>query len=289
MEEKQKKLSVWQLRSNYFTTIVSITLVLFLIGLLGLLVLTASDLSQHVKENLGFTVLLKSDAQEAEIFRMQKSLDAKSWVLSTEFVTKVQAAEMMKKDLGEDFVSTLGYNPLSASLNVRVKSAYANIDSLNLIKENISASTIVKEIVFQDNLINAVNRNVRKISVILGVFSLLLLIICVALINNTIRLAVYAKRFIIRTMKLVGATYGFIRRPFVYKGIMQGIIGALVAIWMLASVIYYIQQEINQLISMEKIGYLFLSVILAGILIAGTSTFFAVNKYLKIKPDDLYY
>lgn len=292
MATKEEKISRRRLQSSYVTTVVSLSLVLFLLGLIGLLLLNAAKLSDYVKENIGFSVIVEDNIKEVELIRLRKSLDASEYVKSTEHITKEKAAEELKAELGEDFVEFLGYNPLPVSIDVRLHADYANPDSLEMIKKDLEAYSEIKELYYQPSVVDLVNKNVRKISLILLGFSGLLFLISIALINNTIRLAVYSKRFIIKTMQLVGATKVFIRRPILLKGIIQGLISAIIAIILLGGIIYYAQNELQGVISfrdMEIIGSLFFMVILLGIIITYVSTYFAVTRYLKLKTDQLYY
>jgi len=281
-----------KLRSSYATTIISISLVLFLLGIIGFLFLNAQRLSVHVKENLGFTVLIKDNAREAEVQRLQKILSAAPYVRTVQYVDKEQAAETLEEELGEEFVEFLGYNPLLSSLEVKLAAGWANPDSMVRIEVEVLNFPQVKEVYYQKNLLQAINENIRKITLVLGVFSLLLLLISIALINNTIRLSVYARRFLIRTMQLVGATRGFIRKPFLMKSILHGLAGATVALVLLSLLIYGLGKELEGVIGFSDlflVGVLFLLVTLIGIMITLVSTFFAVNKYLRLKTDQLYY
>jgi cell division transport system permease protein len=289
---QEEKYNRRRLKGSYFTTIVSISLVLFMLGLLGLIILHTKTLSDYVKENIGFSIIMKEDVKEAGIIQLQKILDATVYVKSTEYITKEEAAEEFAEELGEDFTAFLGYNPLLPTIEVRFNAAYANNDSLAIIKDKILANNNVKEVWYQESLVDVVNSNVRRIGIIILGFTGLLLIIAIALINNTIRLSVYSKRFIIRSMKLVGATRGFISKPFILKGILQGILGALLAILLLSGVIYVTMNEFPDLISLQYIDLyliLFGMVVLLGILISWLSNYFAVRKYIKIKTDYLYY
>jgi len=281
-----------KLRSSYATTIISISLVLFLLGIIGFLYLNANRLSVYVKENLGFTILINDNAREAEVIRLQKVLNAAAYVRVAEYVNKDQAAETLKEELGEDFVEFLGYNPLLASIEVKLAADWANPDSMAQIEAQINSFPQVKDVYYQKNLLNAIHENVKKITMVLAVFSLLLLLIAIALINNTIRLSVYSRRFIINTMQLVGATRGFIRKPFLLKSILHGLASATVAIVLLSIFIYGLSNEMIGVIGFSNIyliAILFLIVIAIGILITFISTFFAVNKYLRLKTDQLYY
>ncbi len=274
------------------TTLVSITLVLFMLGLLGLTVLHARKLSDYVKENIGFRVYMKSTVREAGIMQLQKILDATEYVKSTEYITPEQAAEELSRDLGEDFIDFLGYNPLPPAIDLRLKASYANVDSLEMIETELMKNEDVKEVFYVKSLVHLINNNIRKISILLLGFSGLLLIIAIALINNTIRLSVYSKRFIIRSMQLVGATQSFIRRPFIFKGIAQGFYSALITLLLLTGILYWLRNEYPELMELQDLELLLALyglVILLGIIISWSSTYFAVRKYLRIKGDNLYY
>ena len=281
-----------RLQNSYITTIVSISLVLFMLGLLGLIILHAKKLSDYVKENIGFSIIIKDNVKEAGIIKLQKILDATEYVKSTKYITKEEAAKEFAAELGEDFTSFLGFNPLLPTIEVRFKAEYANNDSLAIIKTKILENDNVKEVFYQESLVDVVNKNVRKISFIILGFSLLLMVIAIALINNTIRLSVYSKRFIIRSMQLVGATRRFISRPFIVAGIFQGVIGSIVAILLLSGIIYIAQRELPELVNLQDIDMflsLFGMVMVTGILISWLSNYFAVRKYIRLKTDSLYY
>lgn len=292
MARQEDKYTRRRLQSSYITTVVSISLVLFMLGLLGLIIFHAKKLSDYVKENIGFSIIMKENVKEAGIIKLQKTLDATDYIKSTEYITKEQAAKEFTEELGEDFTSFLGYNPLLPTIEVRFKAAYANNDSLSVIKDKILADENVKEVFYHESLVNVVNKNVRKIGIIIFGFSALLLIIAIALINNTIRLSVYSKRFIIRSMQLVGATRQFISKPFILKGVLQGIIGSFIAILLLIGIVYVSQRELPELVNFQDID-LFLSlfgiVIFLGIIISWLSNYFAVRKYIRIKTDYLFY
>ncbi|MCF8352457.1 MAG: permease-like cell division protein FtsX, partial [Bacteroidales bacterium] len=263
----------------------------FMLGMLGLIILNARQLSDRVKENIGFSIIMKEGVREAGIIQLQKTLDASEFVKSTEYVTREKAAKRMQEDLGEDFISFLGYNPLLPSIELRLSAEYTNIDSLMVIEEKLLANENVKEVWYQKSLVHLINRNIRIISLVLLSFSLLLLLIAIALINNTIRLSVYSRRFLIRSMQLVGATQSFIRKPFIIQGIMQGVYAALIAILMLMGILYLIQNQLPEFISikdLQMILSLFGIVLILGLIISGVSNWFAVRKYLRMRTDDLY-
>lgn len=280
-----------QLRSSYITTTISIALLLFLMGIIGLILLNAQRLSNHVKENLGFTVLIRDNVRDAEVKKLEKQLAASNFVKSVAYISKEDAAEVMQKELGEDFVDFLGYNPLLASIDVKLYANYTTPEAITKIEKDLLRIPEVKDIHYQKDLLSVINKNVRRISLILGVFSALMLFIAMALINNTIRLSIHSKRFVIRTMQLVGATSGHIRKPFLMKSIFYGFIGSVIAIFLLSGLIYFSSKELSGFIGFEVIdliGLLFLIVIAVGILISWVSTFFAVGKYLFIHTDKLY-
>ena len=286
------KYSKRKLVGSSITTVVSLSLVLFMLGLLGIIILNTNKLSDNLKENIGIQIILNENAKEADIQHLTKMLDISDYVKSTEFITKEDAAKRLQEDLGEDFIDFLGYNPLLPSINVHVKAAYANTDSLSMIEKELVASKLVKEVVYQKSLVTMINENVKKISLVILIFSALLMTIALALINNTIRLSIYSKRFIIKTMQLVGATQGFVRRPFVLKGIKHGIYGATIAILMLIGVLYFAQKQLPELVELQDekmLATLFGLVIILGIIISWISTSLAVRKYLRLKADDLYY
>jgi len=290
--KKNNNIAKKRLQSSYVTTTISISLVLIIIGMIGFLGLNAKRLSNYVKENIGVTVYLNDNAKQVNIIKLQKLLDAKDYVKSTELITKDEAAEILQKDLGEDFIEFLGSNPLSASINVYFYADYARVDSLNHIQKNLEKYPEVKEVVYQKDLLALIEKNVKRISLILLIFGGLLFLTSYTLINNTIRLSIFSQRFIIRTMKLVGASKGFIRQPFLIKSITFGFISSLIAIAILSIFFYMLRNEFSDLIDLnqlELLGILFIGIIIFGILISFIATFFSVNKYLRIKENELYY
>jgi cell division transport system permease protein len=291
MSNTEIKLEKRRLRSSYFTSTISITLLLILLGTVGLLLLNTKRLSDYVRENIAFKVILKDNVRDVDIFRIQKTLDAKKYVKETKYITKELAAIELQKELGENFIDFIGHNPLLPSIEVKFLASYANTDSIRRIEKDLKEFTEIKEVYYQKNLVHTVNDNVNKITLFVLVFSSFLLLIAIALINNTIRLAVYSKRFIIRTMQLVGANAGHIRRPFLYRSAIQGVIGALLAIANLTALIYFIQDQMNGIISLTDIrilSALFVIVLILGVMINWVSTYAAVTRYLHIKTDKLY-
>jgi cell division transport system permease protein len=286
------KYSKRKLAGSSITTVVSLSLVLFMLGLLGIIILNTRKLSDNFKENIGIQLVLSDNANELDVQHLIETLDASDYVKSTQLVSKEEAAKKLQQDLGEDFIDFLGFNPLSASISVRLKAGYANSDSLNWIEKELMDTKMVKEVIYQKSLVNTINENVKTISIGVLMISSLLMVIALALINNTIRLSIYSKRFIIKTMQLVGASQGFIRRPFVLKGIKHGIYGATIAILLLIGFLYFIQKQLPELAELQDINMLaslFGLVILLGIIISWISTSLAVRKYLRLKSDEMHY
>jgi cell division transport system permease protein len=292
MARKENRANQRRLRSSYLTSVISISLVLFLIGIVGLLIINGRNISNKVRENIGFNVILKENVKEADIYQLQKVLDSKHYILSTEYITKAEAALETEQLIGDDFVEFLGYNPLPPSIKVRLQASYTKPDSVMFIEQELLNYEPVSEVVYKKSLLYAINENIRKISIVILSFSLLLLLVAVTLINNTIRLSIYSKRFIINTMQLVGATSGFIRKPFLLRSALNGFIGSVIAMGLLCGIIYVTEEELEGLISfndLELIALLSLSILAVSIVINWISTFFAVNKYLNIQTDKLYY
>jgi len=278
-------------KSVYVSTVISIALVLLVTGMLGLLLVHAKNLSKYVKENIVLNVIVNDGTSEGDVLSLQKDLEKDPYVLRSVYISKEIAAKNLKEDLGEDFVQYLGHNPLLPSLDVYMKENYANTDSIKTFIEKISKNNKIKEVVYQESLIDMVNKNVRIIGMIVLAFAVILLIIAVALINNTIRLAIYSQRFLIKSMQLIGATKNFIRKPFITYGIIHGLLGSLIAILLLILTLKLAQQQIPELIFLRnwfEFAIIFLGVICIGILISGLSTYFAVTKYLKAQSNDLY-
>ncbi|MGE5384187.1 MAG: cell division protein FtsX [Omnitrophica WOR_2 bacterium] len=286
MSSNEDQSSQKRLQASTVSTIISISLVLFMLGLLGLIVLHAEKLSDYVKENIGFSVIVKENITEPSILEFQKKLDAEPFVKSTHFITKEQAAEDLTKELGEDFVDFLGYNPLLSSIDIRLNAEYANNDSLKVLEHKLLKNNLVKEVFYHKSLVDAVNKNIRRISLVILSFSVILLLISIALINNTIRLSVYSKRFIIKTMQLVGATRTFISRPFILRSLIHGLVSSLIAISLLVVVIYFSRKTLPEIVDLQDID-LFLSVFgivtIIGMVITGLSTILAVGRYLNMK------
>ncbi len=291
MSQHEERYYRRRIATSKFTTIISITLVLFLMGLLGLIILHARILSDYVKENIGFSIMIRDGVKESEILELKKNLDGQYFVKLSEYIPRDRAAEKLKAELGEDFVGFLGYNPLLPSIDLRIKAPYANADTLRRIEQRLLAIPEIKEVFYQKSLVDAINSNVDKISLILLGFSGILLFIAIVLINNTIRLAVYSRRFIIRSMQLVGATEGFIRRPLLLSSILHGLISAFIALLMLMLLTYFALEEVPELAGLQNpimLIVLVVSIFILGAMISWFSTSLAVRKYLRIRTDLLY-
>jgi cell division transport system permease protein len=292
VKNKETGYSKTRLRSSYLTLVISVSLVLFLLGVLGLVLINARELSDYLRESISFSIWLDDVAKEPDIRMLQKDLDAKPYVKSTEYVSKDAAAVKMKNELGEDFISFLGDNPLPPSIDVYLYAGYTNPDSVAKIEKYVREYPFVKEVRYSESLLILINENVKKISLFLLIISTFLFLIALTIINNTIRLSIYSRRFLIRTMQLVGATRAFIRRPFLMQSAIHGLLAALVAMSLLMGLLYLIEKEFFLMFSFESTYLLILlgvSLIVTGVLINIVSTFFSVNRYLSISEDKLYY
>ena len=293
MKMSEKSSSKRRVAGSYFMSMMSITLVLFLLGVFALLMMHAQKLSNHLKENIGFEIVMNSNVKEANILKLQKELDAMPAVKSTEYITKEEAIRRLSEDLGEDFLQWLGNeeNPLLPSIDVRFNAAWANNDSIAAIQARLLKNPDVKEIYYQKSLVDLVDQNVNRIGLWLVGASVVLLFIAIALIRNTLRLSIYAKRFLVRSMLLVGASASYVRRPFIRSGISQGFFGALLADVFLALLLYGLNKRLPELALIQDykiiIG-IFVGIIVLGILLGGLSTRFALRKYLRADVDRLY-
>lgn len=281
-----------RLISSYFSVVISISLVLFLLGMLGLLVLNTKKVADHFKEQIALTVYLKDNAKEVEIEQLKKSLAMADYTKSTNYVSKEEAAEAHSEEIGEDFMEFLGYNPLQNSIDVYMNADFVSSEQVDKIAEDLTEKSFVDEVVYDKPLIALLNDNVKKISLWVLIASSVFTFIAVLLINSSIRLAVYSKRFIIKTMQMVGATKGFIRRPFIWQSVKLGIIGAVVALIGMAGVLYYLNnsfRELDLLGDVKMLATLFIGIFLMGIVITWISTYFATSRFLNLKTDELYY
>lgn len=281
-----------RLISSYFSVVISISLVLFLLGMLGLLVLNTKKVADHFKEQIALTVYLKDNAKEVEIEQLKKSLAMADYTKSTTYISKEEAAEAHSEEIGEDFMEFLGYNPLQNSIDVYMNADFVSSEQVDKIAEDLTSKNFVDEVVYDKPLIALLNDNVKKISFWVLIASSVFTFIAVLLINSSIRLAVYSKRFIIKTMQMVGATKGFIRRPFIWQSVKLGLIGAILALIGMAAMLYYLNNsftELNLLGDVKMLVILFSGILLMGIVITWISTYFATSRFLNLKTDELYY
>lgn len=278
-------------RTSQVSTVISMSLVLFLIGVLGLLLFHAQRISNYVKENIELSIMILPDADSLEIQNLFVKVSTNPIIKSAILISREEAAESLKKDLGEDFVSFLGYNPLNASVDVRIRAEFTDTTTINKFIESISDHKAVSEIHYQASLVQEINKNLRTLVYLLLGFSALLLIVSVTLINNTIRLNLYAKRMLIKSMLLVGATKSFIRKPFLLRSFLNGLIGSLCAVVLLSVLLYVAFKKLPELEVIQDYNFLGLiggGLVVLGIILSLSCTLFAVNKYLRLRSEDLF-
>jgi cell division transport system permease protein len=291
MSEKPKKFKK-RFFNSWITSLTSITLVLILLGMLSFILVNSKKLSDYVREKIGFTLVLADDLRETEIIRLQKVLSAGDFVKSVNYTDKESAAKELTKELGEDFQGFLGYNPLFASLDIKLNAAYTHTDSLQVLEQRFLEYPQITQVYHQKNLVTLINENVRKICLALLILSGLLTFIFFGLINNTIRLLIYSQRFTINTMQMVGASKGFIRKPFLIKSLFLGALGGMLANTILIGSIYFYKQELYGLINfadLQTIALIAGIVFLLGFTISFLSTWLALGKFLRMRFDELFY
>ena len=289
---KIKHNSVSYFDMQFVTSSISTTLVLLLLGLVVFFVLGAHNLSVYVKENINFSILISDDMKESDILKLQKKLDKEPFVKATEYISKKQALREQTEAMGTDPQEFLGYNPFTASIEVKLHSDYANSDSITKIEKKIKKNTNIQEVLYQKDLIDAVNDNIRNISLMLLGLAVILTFISFALINNTIRLTIYSKRFLIHTMKLVGASWSFIRRPFLRRNFWIGVLSAVIADAVLWGAAYWLvsyEPDLIRVITPDVMLLVSVSVLIFGVLITWLCALLSINKYLKMKAGTLYY
>lgn len=291
MASGENRLIRRRLAGAWLSTVISISLVLLLVGVAGLLVANARSVSDYFKENMQVSVLMKQEVGDDEAMEYVSDLDAKPFIKSTTFVSREQGAKEMTNLLGEDFLNVFEAAPIPVSVDVTLKADYVSSDSLEVVKNEIMKSPLVDEVVYQQSLVDKLNTNLRKISMVLGVFIVLLLFISFVLINNTVRLNVFSRRFTIHTMRLVGATKSFIRAPFLVQAVFQGLFSALLATLMLVGILFFVRSEFAQLFEVFRLDMLLIVIgveILAGVLICVVSTALVVGRLVSLSKDELY-
>jgi len=287
-EKYQKK----RLISSYFSVVLSTTLVLFLLGILGLLVLNTKKVADYYKEQIALTVYLKDSAKDVEIKQLQKTLALAEYTKSAEFVSKETAAANLTADIGEDFVAYLGENPLLNSLDVYLKTDFVSSSELEEIAAEISEKNFVEEVTFDKQLVSKLNANIKRVGLGILIACIFFAFVAALLINSSIRLSIYAKRFTIKTMQMVGATKGFIRRPFIWNSVKMGLIATILALGGMAGALYYADKSLPQLqltSDTTNIGIVFSGILVIGVLITLISSFFATQRFLNLRTDQLYY
>jgi cell division transport system permease protein len=290
-ETKPKKIKK-RIFKSWITSLISISLVLTMLGLLGIILVNGRQLSDYVREKIGFTLVLHDNVKPANIKKLQENLNKSSFVKSTRYIDKETASKELAEQLGEDFTGFLGYNPLFESIEVKLYANYTNADSLRLLEKKFLAYPQVKEVYYQKDLVQIINENIKKITLFVLVISALLTVIFIALINNTIRISVYSQRFTINTMQMVGASNSFIRKPFLKQSLLMGFYGSIIASIIIFMGIYLYRNELQGLISDEVIyptGVVFAGIFMLGLIFSFLSTYFAVNKFLSMKFDEMFY
>lgn len=289
---KQRKISATRVFNSRFTSTVSISLVLFLIGIMLVLGFLAKDLSLYVKENISLSIIVDDDMTLPDVKMFQKHLETSPWVKSVQYINKETALKDLVKDLGDNPEDLLGYNPLLASFDVFLKANYANTDSIAVLEKSLRQNKNVQDVLFRKDLVHFVNENVKSISIILTVLALLLTLVSFSLIRNTVRLMIYSKRFLIHTMQLVGASRNFIRKPFLLENLWSGIFASIIAMGLLYGSLSYLEQQLPgtfHVFDFQTLAFIFVCILVFGIIIISLATWLAVSHYLKMKTSDLYY
>lgn len=291
MSSSFEKFQKRRLISSYFSAVLSIFLVLFLLGLLGLFIVNSKKLSDDFKEEIAMTVFFKNETSDSVMSAFKNELKTAKFVKTSVYVTKEQAAKQHTDIIGEDFMTFLGANPLQNSFDIHLKADYIDVENIRKIENRFRANDMVSDIVYDKQLVNLVNDNIKKVSLWMLIISGVLAFIAVILINSSMRLSIYSNRFIIKTMQMVGATKSFIRKPFIMRSIRLGLIGSFLAVLALIGVLIYVDTNFPNLGILNDpiaIGLVLLSVLLVGILITWISTFFATQRYLNLRTDELY-
>ncbi len=291
MISKFDKFQKRRLLSSYFSVVLSVFLVLFLLGILGLFIINSKKLSDDFKEEIAMTVFFKNEATDSTLTAFKDELKTARFAKNFAYVTKEQAAKQHKEVIGEDFMEFLGVNPLQNSFDIHLRADYVINDSISKIEIRLRKNEMISDIVYDKQLINLVNDNIQKISLWILIASGFLALIAVLLINSSMRLSIHSNRFIIKTMQMVGATKSFIRKPFIWKSIRLGVIGAVLAIIALLGVLFYVDTNFPNLGILNDqimVGAVLIAVLLAGILITWISTFIATQRFLNLRTDDLY-
>lgn len=288
---KKKKISYFSANAS---ATVSVALVLLLVGVMALVGISAAGITQRVRESIGFNISMRDDATDEQISLLRQQIDSSSYASGMVYISREEAMAQWKEETGEDLIEVLGFNPLTAEIEVRVKAGYSSLDSLTVIESQLRANPAIEEIKVHRDQVEAINVGLRKVGLLLLVVTVALLIISLALINNTVRATVYSARFLIHTMKLVGASAGFIRRPIVVSNMISGVVAAIIAIAVLVVVVYYagtdnmVGAELKTLLPIEAQVAVGAALVVAGAVICAVTAFFAANKYIRMDYDKLF-
>lgn len=292
MSKSFEKYQKRRLRSSYASVVISVALVLFLLGLLGLMIVKTKTVSDHFKEQVAITIFLKDATRKNTISSLQKKLKKEGYVKSIQYVSKEDAAKQYSEDIGEDFMEYLGANPLKDAIDIYVKSEFVTPEKMTEIENSLAKNKAVFEVAYDKPLIELLTKNIQRLSFWVLIFSAVFTLIAVVLINSAIRLSVYSKRFTIKTMQMVGATKGFIRMPFIWQGVKLGVVGAIVAIVGVLGVVFYLNKNIPELQLLDDkilLGMLCATIVLIGVVITLVSTFLATQRFLNLRTEELYY
>lgn len=292
MKKREKSIILRRLVHSYLSSVISISLVLLFVGIIGILAVNAKSVSDYFKENIKLSVIFEKGISEEKAKEISARLKSRDFIKEAEFVSQEQGTKEMKELLGEDFVDIFEVNPIPLSLDLYFNADYLLADSLKVIEKELKSEPGVKELVYQESLVNTINQNMEKIGLVLSVFVVLLLFISFVLINNTVRLNVFSKRYTIHTMKLVGAKRSFIRKPFLVQAIYQGLIAGVASTIILLGILYFVwrdMEQIYQIFDLKLIAIVLLSVIILGVMICLVSTYFVVNKLVSLNSDEIYY
>lgn len=292
MAHRDNKIMRRRLMNAYLSSVISISLVLLLVGVASMLLVNAKGVSDYFKENMQVSVMMKQTVSDEDALEFKEVLDGERYIRSTAFVSKEQGRKELAQQLGDDFLDVFETSPIPVSIDVTLEAAYVSADSLEMVKNEISASPLVDEVIYQRSLVDALNANLSRISLVLGVFIALLLFISFVLINNTVRLNVFARRFTIHTMKLVGATRSFIRAPFLVQAVFQGLFSAFISISVLVGLMFLMRSSFARLFEIFRMELLLLVmgiVVASGLVICLASTYFVVNRLISVRKDELYY
>lgn len=292
MGNRDNRMMRRRLMNAYLSSVISISLVLLLVGVASMLLVNARGVSDYFKENMQISVMMKQNVTDEAAMEYKEVLDGERYIKSTSFISKEQGQKELADQLGEDFLDVFETSPIPVSIDITLEADYVSADSLEIVRAEVAANPLVEEVVYQTSLVDALNANLSRISLVLGVFIALLLFISFVLINNTVRLSVYARRFTIHTMKLVGATRSFIRAPFLVQSVFQGLFASFIAIIVLLGLMFLMRSEFAQLFEIFRMELLLLVmgiVVAAGLSICLASTYFVVNKLISLRKDELYY